>query len=240
MILLPAIDLIGGKPVRLYQGDYTKSETVAVSALETVKAFEAAGAEYIHMVDLDGAKSGKRMNAELIAECANSVSCPIEVGGGIRTMDDIRWYLEHGISRVILGTAAVNDEELLKQALSEYGEKIAVGLDCRNGYVSLNGWLEDSEVYYLDLARHLEELGVQDLILTDIAKDGTLNGPNLEMLKELSKHVRCNITASGGVRDLGDIMALLKLNLYGAIAGKAVYSGSIDLKEAVRVTKEAV
>jgi phosphoribosylformimino-5-aminoimidazole carboxamide ribotide isomerase len=238
MIILPAIDMIAGKPVRLYQGDYAKSEIVASSVLETARAFAQSGASYIHMVDLDGAKSGSRENAKLIAECARSVTSPVEVGGGIRTMDDISWYLQNGVSRVILGTAAVENEELLKSALAEYGEKIAVGMDCRNGYAATRGWLESSDLYYLDFAKHLENLGVKNIIFTDISRDGTLSGPNLQMLEALSKHVSCDITASGGIKNIDDIRALKKLGLYGAIAGKAIYTKDIDLMEAIRVCEE--
>ena len=238
MIILPAIDMIAGRPVRLYQGDYAKSEIVASSVKETAEAFAKAGADYIHMVDLDGAKSGTRENAKLIAETAKSVSSPVEVGGGIRTMEDIRWYLENGVTRVILGTAAVANEALLKQALAEYGEKIAVGMDCRKGYVCTDGWLEESGIYYLDFAKHLEELGVRNIIFTDISRDGTLSGPNLDMLAELASHVSCDITASGGVKNIDDIKALKKLNLYGAIIGKAIYTKDIDLNEAIRLCRE--
>lgn len=240
MIILPAIDLIAGRPVRLYQGDYGKSEVVASSVKETAEAFGRAGASYIHMVDLDGARTGTRENAKLIAETARSVASPVEAGGGIRTMEDIRWYLENGVSRVILGTAAVADENLLRQAVGEYGEKIAVGMDCRNGYVCTDGWLQSSEFYYLDFAAHLEEIGVRNIIFTDISRDGTLSGPNLEMLEKLSSRVKCDITASGGVKNIDDIRALLKLDLYGAIVGKAIYTGDIDLDEAIALCKEGI
>ena len=235
MIILPAIDLIQGRPVRLYQGDYAKSEVVASSVSETAAAFEKAGAPYIHMVDLDGAKSGTRENAELIARTAKTVSCRVEVGGGIRTMDDIRWYLENGVSRVILGTAAVSNEELLKAVIAEYSEKIAVGMDCRDGYACTDGWLESSRYFYLDFAKHLEELGTKNIIFTDISKDGTLSGPNFEMLEKLSSAVTCDITASGGIRSIDDRRVLKEMNLYGAIIGKAIYTGDIDLNEAVAI-----
>ncbi len=240
MIIIPAIDMISGKPVRLYQGDYAKSEVVAESVRDTALSFEKAGASYIHMVDLDGAKSGSRENATLIAETASSLNTPCEAGGGIRTMADIEWYLEHGISRVILGTAALKDDELLKEAVSRYGEKIAVGMDCRNGFVSTEGWLNDSGVYYLDFAKHLEEVGVKNIIFTDISKDGTLSGPNLEMLKELKETVSCDITASGGVHSLEDIQALIDLGVYGAIVGKAIYTGDVNLEKAIAMCREAL
>ena len=238
MIILPAIDLMNGCPVRLYQGDYEKKEIVAGSALDTAKAFEEAGADYIHLVDLDGAKSGKRENAELIASIAVSVSVPVEAGGGIRTLQDIEYYIENGVSRIILGTAAINNQDLLQEALKRWGSRIAVGMDCRDGYARAAGWLAGSSLWYLDFALQLEKMGVKNIIFTDISRDGTLQGPNLEMLKELKKTVSLDLTASGGIRDLNDIRNLKELGVYGAIAGKSIYSGTLDLKEAVRLLKE--
>lgn len=238
MIVLPAIDIIDQKPVRLYQGDYGKKEIVGESVAEIAKMFEQAHADYIHMVDLDGAKTGKKENAALICKTAQSVRVPVEVGGGIRTMDDISFYLERGVSRVILGTAAMHDEELVKSAVNRYGEKIAVGLDCKNGYVQGSGWLEDSQLYYLDFAKKMESLGVQMIIFTDIQTDGTLQGPNLDMLKQLKEAVSIQITASGGIRDLSHIRALKELNIYGAIVGKSIYAHTLDLNEAIALCKE--
>lgn len=238
MIILPAIDIIDGKPVRLYQGDYRKKEVVADSVLDTAKRFEKDGAEYLHIVDLDGAKAGKRINHELIVSVAQSVSVPVEVGGGIRTMEDITWYLKNGVSRVILGTAAMHDERLLEDAVTLYGDRISVGMDCRNGYAMGEGWLEKSGLYYLDFAKKLEETGVKNIIFTDISRDGTLRGPNVRMLEKLSDTVNINITASGGIHNMEDIRELSSMHLYGAITGKAVYSGAIDLKEAIRIGRE--
>lgn len=240
MIILPAIDMISGRPVRLYQGDYSRSEIVADSVLKTAETFAEAKAGYIHMVDLDGAKSGKRENAKLIAEAAQKLDVPVECGGGIRTMDDISWYIENGVSRVILGTAAINNEELLKEALARYGARIAVGMDCRDGYACSDGWLQSSKYYYIDFAKHLEELGVKNIIFTDISRDGTLSGPNLEMLANLKEAVSCDITASGGIRSVDDIKALNALGLYGAIIGKAIYTGDIDLNEAIAAAREVL
>ena len=237
MIILPAIDMISGRPVRLYQGDYSRSEIVADSVVETAESFAAAKAGYIHMVDLDGAKSGRRENAKLIAETAARVNVPVECGGGIRTLEDISWYINNGVSRVILGTAAINNEELLKEALRLYGDRIAVGMDCRDGYACSDGWLQSSEYYYLDFAKHLEELGVRNIIFTDISRDGTLSGPNLEMLENLKNTVSCDITASGGIRSIEDIRNLAALGLYGAIIGKAYYPGAIDLREAIEAAR---
>ncbi len=237
MIILPAIDIIDQAPVRLYQGDYDKKEVVGKSVLEIARMFEKAGAEYIHLVDLDGAKEGEKKNAALICQVAQAVQVPCEVGGGIRTMDDISFYLDQGLSRVILGTAAIHNPDLLKEAIQKYGDKIAVGMDCKNGIVCGSGWLEDSEYNYLDFAKKMEAMGVSTLIFTDISKDGTLMGPNLEMLKELKKTVSMNITASGGIRDLTHIQALKQLDLYGAITGKAIYADTLDLKEAIAYSK---
>ena len=235
MILLPAIDIIDQAPVRLYQGDYHQKEIVGQSVLEIAKEFEAMKAQYLHMVDLDGAKSGKLENASLICETAQSVSIPVEVGGGIRSMDTVDFYLTSGVSRVILGTAALEDPAFLKDALKKYGEKIAVGIDCKDGKVCGSGWLVQSNIDYLDFAKRMEEIGVKTLICTDISKDGTLQGPNFEMLKALKNHVSCNLIASGGVRDLSHIQTCKELGLYGVIAGKAIYEKTLDLKEALSI-----
>ncbi|MGN1277124.1 MAG: 1-(5-phosphoribosyl)-5-[(5-phosphoribosylamino)methylideneamino]imidazole-4-carboxamide isomerase [Floccifex sp.] len=238
MILLPAIDIIEQKPVRLYQGNYDKKEVVGSSVLEIAQQFEKEGASYVHCVDLDGAKSGKKENAKLICQVAQKLSIPVEVGGGIRTLEDISFYLEQGVSRVILGTVAIENETLLKQALKLYGNKIAVGMDCKNGYVCGNGWLETSSLYYLDFAKKMEDIGVKTLIFTDISKDGTMQGPNLEMLQKLKEQVSVNIIASGGIKDLSHIEQLKNLKVYGAITGKAMYSKSLNLKEAIALCEE--
>lgn len=238
MIILPAIDMMGGLPVRLYQGAYESAAQVADDVLKTALSFEKAGAEWIHMVDLDGAKTGKKENAQKIVEVSGNVSIPIEVGGGIRTMEDIEWYLDHGVARVILGTAAIENKALLQEAVEKYGERIAVGIDCKNGIPCARGWLTSSTCDYVDFAKELEKTGVSTIIVTDIARDGTLQGPNLEMLKTLQENVSMNIIASGGVADLSHIEALAQMNLYGAITGKAVYSGTLDLKQAIACGKE--
>ena len=240
MILFPTIDLIEGKAVRLYQGDYSRKTVYGNDPAETAYAFARAGADYIHLVDLDGAKSGKRENAELIASIAASVSVPVEAGGGIRTFEDIQYYIENGVSRVILGRAAVNDEELLKKALERYGSRIAVGMDCRDGYVRTAGWLQESSCYYLDFAGKMERLGVRTLIFTDISRVGTLQGPNLEMLGHLKTHSGCDFVASGGVHDLEDIRRLSDMDLYGAIIGKALYTGDISLKAAIETARRHI
>lgn len=238
MIILPAIDIIDRKPVRLYQGDYAQKEIVGSSVMELAKNFEQSGAEYIHLVDLDGAKEGKRVNHEIILETAHALDVPVEVGGGIRTMAQIESYLENGIDRVILGTSAMEDPQLLQDALRRYGERIAVGIDCRDGLVYGRGWLEASELHYITFARHLEEMGVQTVIVTDISKDGTLSGPNTDMLAALKEQSGMRIIASGGIRSIEDIAALKQLGLYGAITGKAMYHGTLDLKAAISLCRE--
>lgn len=238
MIIIPAIDIIDGKPVRLYQGDYNKKEVVAEDILETAKSFEKLGAGYVHLVDLDGAKKGQLVNGEVIIKVAKTLDIPVEVGGGIRSLETIDYLLTNGVSRVILGTSAMEDEEMLKTAVLKYKEKIAVGIDCKDGYAYGRGWLEGSSLYYIDFAKKLEKIGVKNVIVTDISKDGTLEGPNVEMLKKLSEEVNMDITASGGIRDIDNIKALNDLNLYGAITGKAIYAKTLSLEEAIKVTKE--
>ena len=219
MIILPAIDIIDRKPVRLYQGDYAQKEIVGSSVMELAKNFEQSGAEYIHLVDLDGAKEGKRVNHEIILETAHALDVPVEVGGGIRTMAQIESYLENGIDRVILGTSAMEDPQLLQDALRRYGERIAVGIDCRDGLVYGRGWLEASELHYITFARQL-------------------GGPNTDMLAALKEQSGMRIIASGGIRSIEDIAALKQLGLYGAITGKAMYHGTLDLKAAISLCRE--
>lgn len=239
MIVIPAIDIIGGKPVRLYQGDYAQKKIVAESVIETAGTFVQEGAERIHLVDLDGAKAGKRVNHELIKEVCEKISVPIEAGGGIRTEDDVQWYLDAGVSTVILGTAAIEQPDLLQRLLEKYGSHIAVGLDCRGGYAMASGWLVKSQLYYKDFARRLAEAGVQNIIFTDISRDGTLQSPNFTQLEALQKAVPdIHITASGGIRSLEDIRKLNQMGIYGAITGQAVYSGTLNLKEAIALTKK--
>lgn len=235
MIILPAIDIKGGACVRLYQGDFGTAEQVAQDPLETARGFEAQGAQWLHMVDLDGAKDALPKNAGIFLEVAASTSLKVEVGGGIRSLDTAERYLSGGVSRVILGSAAVKDPQLVLDALHAFGpQRIAVGIDAKNGMVSVEGWLDSSTVHYLDLAKEMEKAGVKTLIFTDISRDGTLEGPNLNQLKLLSQAVGCDIIASGGISDMGDITALKKLGLYGAICGKSLYKGTLDLAQAVR------
>lgn len=233
MIILPAIDLCGGECVRLVRGDFGTASRVAESPMKAAKRFEQAGARWLHMVDLDGAKTGGRPNRKLILETVRQTSLLVELGGGIRDMAAVDDYLENGVRRVILGSAALRDPGLVRQAVRKWGDRIAVGVDARNGKVAASGWLEGSDVGYLDFAAQMEHLGVRTLIFTDISRDGTLSGPPLEALRALQTACGCRIIASGGVANLEDICALRRLGLYGAICGKAVYSGSLDLGQAV-------
>ncbi len=237
MIILPAIDIIDGKPVRLYQGDYNKKEIVAEDVFETAKSFEDMGAEYVHLVDLDGAKSGSNQNHELVIKIAKILRIPVELGGGIRSFETIKYLLDNGVSRVILGTIAMEDEELLKKSIDTYGEKVAVGIDCKEGKVYGRGWLAGSDLDYIDFAKKMESVGVKNVIVTDISKDGTLEGPNVEMLRKLKETVDINITASGGICNIDNIKELMDIDLYGAITGKAIYAKTLSLEEAIKISR---
>lgn len=239
MIILPAIDIQDATPVRLYQGAFETAEQVADDAISAAKRFEAAGAEWLHMVDLDGARSGRPQNRSLFLNVAHQSRLKVELGGGIRTMDDIAAYLEGGISRVILGSVALDDLELVKNAVARYGDAIAVGIDARDGYARGGGWLKASQVHYLDLAKSMAQAGVRTIIYTDISRDGTLGGPNLDHYQALREAIpEVQVIASGGIRNLDDIRALKAIGLYGAICGKSVYAGTLDLPQALRLGRE--
>ena len=240
MIILPAIDIKDGKCVRLVKGDYATAHQVAESPYDTAAAFRAAGAAWIHMVDLDGAKEGKPVNTEIFERVAKESGLKVEVGGGIRHMKTIEQFLEKGISRVTLGSVAVKNPDLVKEAVKEFGEKIAVGIDAKNGMVATEGWLEKSDVTYTDLALAMEDAGVRTIIYTDISRDGTLTGVNTEQLGNLNRTVSCNIIASGGVSSIVDIENCIDLNLYGCICGKAVYTGALNLMEAIGKAGEQI
>ncbi|WP_338596749.1 1-(5-phosphoribosyl)-5-[(5-phosphoribosylamino)methylideneamino]imidazole-4-carboxamide isomerase [Clostridium baratii] len=233
MIIIPAIDIIDGKPVRLYKGDYNKKELVGDSILEIAKSFEKANCSYIHIVDLDGAKQGELVNLDIILEVIKNVKVNIEVGGGIRNIESIEKLINGGATRVILGTSAIEDINFLKEAIKIYGEKISVSIDCKDGFLCGRGWLSNTVINYIDFAKKLEDIGVKNIIVTDISKDGTLEGPNLDMIKELKSSVNIDITASGGIRDINNIKELKKLNVYGAITGKAIYKNTLSLKEVI-------
>lgn len=235
MLIFPAIDIKNGTCVRLYQGEMSTAEQVANSALEAAGAFKAAGASWVHMVDLDGAVEGVRKNTGIFLEVVQESGLKVEVGGGIRTMADIAFYLENGISRVILGSIALRDALLVRQAVAEFGGQIAVGIDARDGMVAAEGWVETSAVSDVELAKRMEDAGVQCLICTDIARDGMLSGPNLGQLTRIQWAVKCDIVASGGVTNLSDIAALRDCGLYGAICGRSIYKGTLSLREAIQI-----
>lgn len=237
MVILPAIDIKDGECVRLIKGDYATAHKVAEDAVKTAQAFHTAGAKWIHMVDLDGAKDAEPVNSDVLFRVMKNSGLKVELGGGIRTLKTVENYLENGISRVILGSAALSRPTFVSEAVNKYGERIAVGIDALNGNVAVEGWTKTSSVNYIEFAKKMEQTGVKYIIFTDISRDGTLTGPNLDMLDQLNRTVACNIIASGGVSNLKDIANLLDLNLYGAICGKAVYTGDLDLKAAVCVAE---
>jgi len=233
MIILPAIDIKDGTCVRLLKGDFGTVEKVAESPIKTSQLFKNAGAKWMHMVDLDGAKSGNRLNRELILETIRSSGIKTELGGGIRDMECVTDYIENGVSRVILGSAALKNPTFVMEAVKTYGQRIAIGIDAKDGLVATNGWLETSKVNYLEFAKAMESIGVKYIIFTDIDCDGTLLGPNFEQLSMLQNVVSCNIIASGGIRDTEHIKKLTEMGLYGAICGKSIYSGTLLLEAAV-------
>lgn len=237
MIILPAIDLFEGRAVRLLRGDYARMTVYSDHPEEIGKDFAAKGATHVHLVDLEGAKSGTTPNLDTVLRIRESTGLFCEIGGGIRNMGTVDTYLKAGLDRVILGTAAVEDREFLGKAVTKYGEKIAVGVDVRDGFVAVQGWTENSALHFMDFCREMETIGVNTLICTDISRDGAMRGTNREMYRELSETLRLQITASGGVSSLEDVENLRKLNLYGAIIGKAYYTGDIDLKRAIEISQ---
>lgn len=237
MIILPAIDLLGRKAVRLLKGDYNQVTVYSDSPLEVAEKFKSLGATHIHMVDLDGAKYGIAPNMDIVAEVAEKTGLFIEIGGGIRSMETVKKYIDAGISRVILGTAAICDEDFLKEAVKAYGEKIAVGADVKDGKIAVKGWLEQSDVTLDEFFLKMQDLGVKNIICTDISRDGAMRGTNLELYRELSAKYSLDITASGGVSSIEDVKRLREMNLYGAIIGKAYYTGAVDLEEAIEVAR---
>ena len=237
MVILPAIDIKDGECVRLFQGEMSSAEKVAVDPLETAKAFKKAGAEWIHMVDLNGAVQGSRVNSKIFIDIAQNSGLLVELGGGIRQLEDIDFYLQNGISRVVLGSAAINNPALVELAVKKYGKKIAVGIDAKNGKAAAEGWTEISGVDYIELAGKMEKMGVEYIIFTDISRDGMLSGPNMEQLKAIDAAVKCNIIASGGITNLDDIKLLKNSGLYGAICGRSIYKGTLHLTEAIDTSK---
>ena len=237
MIILPAIEIKDGNCVRLFKGDFDTVEKVAADYMETARGFEADGAEWIHMVDLDGAKEGKPVNDEIFIDVAKHTGLKVELGGGIRTLDTVEYYVKNGVSRVILGSVALKNPQIVSDAVKEYGDRIAVGIDAMNEMVAVEGWLDSSSVNYIELAKEMTNAGVKYIIFTDISKDGTLSGVNVNQLDALRKAVNCNVIASGGVHTIKDIEACQAMKLYGTICGKSLYKGTLNLKEAVMLTK---
>lgn len=237
MILYPAIDLYEGKAVRLYKGDYNRMTVYHEKPVEVARDFAAAGATHIHLVDLQGAKTGAPENLQTIRAILEETRLFSEVGGGIRTMETVEQYLSIGVNRVILGTAAVTDPTFLKLALERYGEKIAVGVDLKDGCVAIRGWTETSALTAREFLKRMEDMGVKTVICTDISRDGAMKGANRELYRQLSKEFSLELIASGGVSGLEDVAALKAMNLHGAIIGKAYYTEALDLKTAIEVAR---
>lgn len=237
MIIFPAIDIMDGKPVRLLRGDFDTAEQVAEDVLTTSKQFARVGCTWVHMVDLDGSLQKKPVNADPILQVVKHTPLKVEVGGGIRTMEDIAFYLDRGVDRVILGSVALKNPELVQQAVDAYGDKIAVGIDAKQGMVATEGWTEDSQMDFIDLAKAMEKMGVATIIYTDIGRDGTLSGPDVQGLDRLNKAVSSNVIASGGVTTITDILVMKDKKMYGTICGKCIYKKTLDLREAVGICK---
>ena len=237
MNIFPAIDLYDKKAVRLLKGDYNNMTVYSDNPIEIARDFESCGAKYIHLVDLEGAKTGETVNISSVEKIVKATGLKAELGGGIRSMEVVEKYLDIGVSRVILGTAALKDPEFLEKAIKKHGEKIAVGIDINGGKVAVSGWTEISDVDFRQFCQKMENLGVQTIICTDISRDGAMQGTNRALYAELQKEFKMNIIASGGVSTLEDVEALSALDVYGAILGKAIYTGAIDLKDALIIAR---
>ena len=237
MLIYPAIDIFSGNAVRLYKGDYTQMTVYNNHPEEVALDFLKNGASHIHLVDLEGAKTGETPNIESVKKIKSTTGLFCEVGGGIRSMDVIERYISSGVDRVILGTAAVTNDGFVESAVNKYGEKIAVGIDIKNGFVAIKGWTETSNINAFDFCAQMEKIGVETIICTDISKDGAMQGTNHQLYEELSRRFNFNIIASGGVSSIEDVEKLSALKLHGAIVGKAYYTGAIDLKKAIEVAK---
>ena len=237
MLILPAIDLYDGKAVRLLRGDYAQMTVYSDDPLSVARDFEAAGAEYVHLVDLAGAKDGTTPNYPTAAKIARETSLQVEIGGGIRSEETVRRYLDAGAARVILGTAAIENPDFLENMARLFPERVAAGVDVRDGFIAVRGWTETSSVSCFDFCGRLESLGIRTLICTDISKDGAMSGTNRALYRELSERFDLDIIASGGVSSLDDVRALRDMGMHGAIVGKAYYVGAIDLREAIREAK---
>ena len=237
MILFPAIDLYDGKAVRLFKGDYNQMTVYSDTPWLIARAFKEAGASHIHLVDLEGARDGSTPNLETVKRIIKETDLFTEVGGGIRNIETVRTYLESGVDRVILGTAAVTDEDFVRAATAEYGDRIAVGADIKDGKIAIKGWTEKSELDAMEFCEKMQRIGVRTVICTDISKDGAMMGTNHELYREMSEKLSMQIIASGGVSSIDDVVRLASLGIYGAIIGKAYYTGAIDLKKAIEVAE---
>ncbi len=237
MIIFPAIDLYEGRAVRLYKGDYAQLTVYDENPVNTAKKFIAEGADHLHMVDLEGARDGGTPNYETIKKIVKETDMFVELGGGVRDMETVDKYLSLGVSRVILGTAAVNSDGFVERAVDKYGDKIAVGADIKDGEIAVKGWVEKSGVKQDEFFEKMQKIGVKTIICTDISRDGAMRGTNRELYRSLEERFNMNIVASGGVSTLGDIKALAEMKLYGAIIGKAYYTGAIKLSEAVALAR---
>ncbi|WP_068676235.1 1-(5-phosphoribosyl)-5-[(5-phosphoribosylamino)methylideneamino]imidazole-4-carboxamide isomerase [Oceanobacillus sp. Castelsardo] len=233
MILFPAIDIRGGKCVRLIQGDYNQEKVYSDAPADMAIEWQSKGADFLHVVDLDGAKTGDSINQSVIKSIAEQANIPVQVGGGIRSIDVIEKYISAGVNRVIIGTAAIKNKDFLNEAVSTYGDKIAVSIDARNGFVATDGWTKESNIKATDLVKELEAIGVKTIVYTDILKDGMLKGPNFEELQIINQATTMDVIASGGVSTKEDIQKLSELNMYGAIIGKALYDGTLKFEEAL-------
>lgn len=237
MIILPAIDIIDGKAVRLVQGDYDKKTVYSDEPVKLAIAFHMLGADEVHLVDLDGARDGGTPNFETVRSIVEATELRAEIGGGIRDEETVKKYLDIGVSRVILGTAAVQNRPLLRELAAKYGDRIAVGVDVKDGFAAIKGWKEITDTRLEDLLLELDAMGVKTVICTDISKDGAMSGTNRELYSSLSGKYRMKIIASGGVSSLEDIVALRDMGVYGAIIGKAIYNGTVELQDALRAAK---
>ncbi|MDD4715104.1 MAG: 1-(5-phosphoribosyl)-5-[(5-phosphoribosylamino)methylideneamino]imidazole-4-carboxamide isomerase [Oscillospiraceae bacterium] len=237
MILLPAIDLKDGRCVRLYQGSFSTTHQVADDPVAVAKTFAQAGAQAIHMVDLDGAKDGKRKNEALVKRVIKASGLPVELGGGMRSMEDLEAADALGVWRMVIGSAAVSHPHFVKAAVERYGGRVAIGIDAKDGLVRTGGWLENAGIFYLDFASQMEQIGVKVIVFTDIDTDGMQSGPSFERLAKLQHKVSCQIVASGGITTLEDVNRLRDMNMAGAIVGKAYYTGTLDLEAAARICR---
>lgn len=239
MIILPAIDLYGGKAVRLFKGDYKQMTVYSESPVSVACDFEKSGAKWVHLVDLEGAKDGTTPNIDTVTAIAKNTTLLCEIGGGIRSMETVERYFSAGVSRVILGTAAVTDEAFLREAVAKHGEKVAVGADIKDGKIAIKGWLEKSDIDAFDFCEKMQKVGVKTIICTDISKDGAMKGANHALYRDLSEKFDMQLVASGGVSSIEDVQRLAELDIYGAIIGKAYYTGAIDLFEAIKIAEQA-